>query len=225
MTACQQAAQTPPSFKSLLQQLKRYAILLVTLFGRESPLLIVVVQMIKNLENYGDYARTTMTKQTIASIMWVLHSQSRHFSAGQMSNVTTPGSLRDDFMHMMMCIKTTQPVFNGDVPPHLYLPPLIQPANTPTTIPSNKCKRDDSIGGDRTSKNKIIKIQHYHPLIKQALKPVMDHHSKLPRIQTLCAAAGCDANMSSGILGSVHHVDMGDTGGTHSSHIETLVTA
>ena len=31
--------------------------------------------------------------------------------------------------------------------------------------------------------------------------------------------------MSSGILGNVSHVDMGDTGGTHNGHTDTLVTA
>ena len=45
VTACCRVAQTPPGFQELLMQMKRYAILLVTLFGRESPLLIVEIQI------------------------------------------------------------------------------------------------------------------------------------------------------------------------------------
>ena len=56
-----QSSQDPPSFTALLQQLKCYAILLITLFGKESPLLIVVIQMIDSLENYGDFARYNMS--------------------------------------------------------------------------------------------------------------------------------------------------------------------
>ena len=175
-------------------QLKRYAILLVTLFGRKLPLLIVVIQMVDSLERYGDFARHTMSGQTIASIMWVLHTQSHHFAAGLMNSPDTPGSLCDDFIHMMTCIKTTQPVFNRDIPPHLYLPPLIEPSNSPTANPKHKRKRDDSIGGDRSNKTKIIKIQHYHPLLKHALQPVLEHHKKLPHVQALCAVACCDAS-------------------------------
>ena len=194
VTACRRVAQTPPGFQELLMQLKRYAILLVTLFGKESPLLIVLIQMVDSLESYGNFARHTMSRQTIALIMWVLHTQSRHFAAGLMNTPDTPGSLRDDFIHMMTSIKTTQPVFNGDVPPHLYLPPLIEPSNSPTANPNKKRKRDDSIGGDRPNKTRIIKMQHYHPLLKHALQLVLEHHKKLPRVQALCAAAGCDAS-------------------------------
>ena len=137
VTACHRVAKTPPSFEALLQQLKCYAILLITLFGKESPFFIVVIQMIKSLENYGDFARHNMFKQTIASIMWVLHAQSRHFTAGLMTTADTPGSLRDDFLHMITCIKTTQPVFNGDVPPtSTSLLPMSHPTHQLTTHPT-----------------------------------------------------------------------------------------
>ena len=103
-----------------------------------------------------------MSKQTITSIMWVLYSQSYHFAAGLMTTTDTPGSLRDDFIHMITCIKTTQTVFNGDVLPHIYLPPLIDPSNSSTANPNSKKKRDDSIGnGDKPNKTIIIKMQHY----------------------------------------------------------------
>ena len=194
VTACRRIAQTPPNFNAMLQQLKRYATLLVTLFGKESPLLIILIQMIDSLEDYGEYARLSITKQTIASIVWVLHTQSRHFAAGLMISTEAPGSLRDDFAHMLACIKTVQPVFNGEVPPHLYLPPLSDPSTSPTANPNNKRKREDTTTGDRQNKSKIIKLQHYHPLLKAAMEPVMEVHKKLPRIQALCSAAGCDSN-------------------------------
>ena len=194
VTACRRVAETPPNFNALLMQLKRYCTLLMTLFGRESPLLIVVIQMVESLEGYGDFARRMMSLQTIAGIMWVLHTQSRNFAAGLMPKPDSPGSLRDDFIHMLTCIKTIQPVFNGDVPPHLYLPPLIPPSPSSSTNQSNKCKRDSNNDGDRLTKSKIIKMQHYHPIIKKALEPVLQHHTKLPRIQALCTAAGCEPN-------------------------------
>ena len=93
VTACRRVAQTPLGFQELLMQLKRYAILLVTLFRRESPLLIVLIQMVDSLQSYRDFARHTMSRQTIASIMWVLHTQSRHFAARLMNTPDTPGSL------------------------------------------------------------------------------------------------------------------------------------
>lgn len=150
--------------------------------------------MIESLENYGDFARHNMSRQTIASIMWILHTQSRHFAAGLMTTADTQGSLRDDFLHMITCIKTTQPVFNGDVPPHLYLPPSNEPSNSPTANPSNKRKREETSTTDRPTKTKIIKMQHYHPIIKKAVQPVLDYHKKLLRIQALCTAAGCEAS-------------------------------
>ena len=48
--------------------------------------------------------------------MWVLHTQSCHFAAGLMPSPVAPGSLRDDCLHMLACVKTVQPVINGDVP-------------------------------------------------------------------------------------------------------------
>lgn len=165
----------------------------MTLFGRESPLHIVALQMIESLEGYGDYTRMTVSKQTIASIMWILHTQSCHFATVLMITADSPGSLCNNFIHMLTCIKTTQPVFNGDVP-HLYLPPLIAPSSSPTANPSNKRKRDNSNDGDCQTKTKIIKMQHYHPIIKAAIQPILKQHNKLPHIQALCAAAGCEPN-------------------------------
>ena len=119
VTACYRVAVTPPGFSALLMQLKRYSILLITLFGKESPLLIVVIQMVDGLESYSDFTRHTLSCQTIDSIIWVLHTQSHQFAAGLMASPDTPGSLCDNFIHMMICIKITQPVFHRDVPPHL----------------------------------------------------------------------------------------------------------
>ena len=85
--------------------------------------------------------------------------------------------------------------FNGDLPPTLYLPPLIPPSLAPTATPNNLPKRDHSdTGGDRTTKAKIIKMQHCYPLLKETLKPVLQHHNKVIRIQAICLAAGCEAS-------------------------------
>ena len=40
--------------------------------------------MLGSLEGYSDSAQSTITKQTIASILWIILLQSRHFAVGQM---------------------------------------------------------------------------------------------------------------------------------------------
>ena len=101
-----------------------------------------------------------MTKQTITSIMLVLHfTQFCHFAARLMPTADTPGSLRDNFIHMVNCVKTTKLVFNCNILPKLYLAFHHDPASSPTANPTNKAKEkrwevlEEMIVGLTNSKN------------------------------------------------------------------------
>ena len=125
-------AKSPTSFAQLLQLLKRFANLLIALFGSSCPLLVEILGLMKHLEGYSDYAKGNMSLQTIASIVWLVHLQSRKFAAGKM--IGSDGILAE-FSVMCGCVETKGPVVYGDVPAVLYKP------TTSTTTNNNSNKR------------------------------------------------------------------------------------
>jgi hypothetical protein len=58
-----------------------------------------------------------MSHQTIVSILWITHLQSRHYAAGAMKGKT---ALKAEFTNMMNTILTKAPVIHMDTPPTLY---------------------------------------------------------------------------------------------------------
>lgn len=110
-------AKSPGNFGDMLKQIKCYGNLLFALFGYRCPLLCEVQDLIEDLDDYSENARKNTSRKTTATIMWILHLQSRHFAAGHMEGNR---ALLASYRYMSNSVRTIQPVVNGDVPEELY---------------------------------------------------------------------------------------------------------
>ena len=182
-------ATCPQSFDELLHHIRRYGNLIFSLFGDQSPMFLLLKQVVKDISQYGEVAQENLSLQSIASILWIIHLQSRHFAAGKL--LTTEAVL-PEFNHMMHCINSSLPIMHGEVPPALYQPSA--PTHDSSTTSTKKRKNTFDTKTPSTKKAKIIKLQHYHPALKKALKPFIDGEGKLPRVQQLCMAANTTAD-------------------------------
>ena len=110
-------AKAPASFEKLVSQIKMFGNLIFAFFGHRCPLLIELHDILDDLNEYSEYARKNTSRKTLATILWILHLQSRHFAAGKMEG---SHSLIAPYRYMITSVRTTQPVFNGNVPEDLY---------------------------------------------------------------------------------------------------------
>jgi hypothetical protein len=152
-----------------------------------------------DLEEYQDVARSTMTRQTMASMLWIIHLQARRFSAGLMMGTN---ALLPEFANMCNHIKTKMPIQHGDVPQALLTNHTPKP-----TGPSNHRKNDSNHEGSKDNPTKKPKVEiedkdywkviyhdkTYHPKIKAAMAPFLNWY-KLPMIKTLCSISRCAVN-------------------------------
>ena len=108
-------AKSPKSFGQLVQLLKRFANLLIAIFGPSCPLYVEIVALLKHLEGYGDYAKGNMSLQTMASVTWLVHLQARNFASG----IMTGGGegILAEFSVMCGCVQTKLPVVYGNTRP------------------------------------------------------------------------------------------------------------
>ena len=133
-----------------------------------------------------------MSLRTVATIMWIIHLQARHFAAGDMKGAT---ALRSDFLFMKNSLKMRQELQHGDVPPELYA----QPTSTSTkrtggtaglldqTVDQKKGRRTvDGQSTDARGGLQFLDRDCYHPIIKAALKPVFDALDKRPQVRMMC---------------------------------------
>jgi hypothetical protein len=186
-------ASAPTSFDGLVKRIKRFGNLLFAVFGDTSALFMQIEDMIIALDSYGEYARTTMSHQTIASILWILHLQARHYSAGAMKGSK---ALKAEFTMMMNAITTKAPVLHMDTPPKLYTPtttgnsvkrpPSPQPA-TPHQPADKKHKPNNN-----ADKYKLVDRNIMNAKMKIAMKPILSL-PKVPNMGRICRAARVNA--------------------------------
>ena len=182
-------AKVPHAFDPLVKHIQRYANLLFTTCGNQSPLLIALDEIIDALDDYNDTARNNMTVKTFASILWVIMLQSRHFAAGKMEG---PEAFLPAFTNMTNCIRIAAPVINGMVPSALYSTPTApkrdrQPDTT--SPPTKKSKQEHNTKDIETVKRSDI----YNPKMAAAMKPFTTR-DRLPIVGVLCAAARTRSN-------------------------------
>ena len=188
VVAVQRAAEGPKLFAALLSQLKRFGNLIHALFGEDCPLFIALEEMVESLNEYGDIARATMSLQTMSSIVWITHLQSRHFAAGLMVGATAQLAA---FTMMLNCINTMQPVVHGEVPPALYRPSPPVKQESSFRMKRNGSEVPATEGPTRHKrKASIVKMEHYHPKLKVAMAPLMIKGEKLPGVELMCRVAG-----------------------------------
>ena len=106
-------AESLKTFAQLLTLIKRFVNLLYAIFGKFCPLLLELDKVVKFLEEYGETAISRMSKNTMASVTWIIHLQARHFTDGLM---VPPNPFIPEFILMSTALQTKQQVTYGDVP-------------------------------------------------------------------------------------------------------------
>jgi hypothetical protein len=113
-------ATAPANHAGLLKVIKQFGNLIFAIFSKDSPLFIQINDIVKDLENFEETAQANLSRQSIASILWILHLQSHHFASGLM---TGDQAILAEFQHMRNNIRMKLPIQHGDVPRELFLPP------------------------------------------------------------------------------------------------------
>ena len=161
---------SPGTFGGLLKYLKRLGNFLFAIFGEGCPLLENLEACIIDLDGYNETARLNMTRRSIASILWIVHLQSRYFSAGLMKGQT---ALKAEFSHMCNCIKMKLSVEHGEVPTELYVQKLKKHTKPSNRVSSEPAKRKKT-GHEETHEAPTINRDCYHPKIQAALRPFLE---------------------------------------------------
>jgi hypothetical protein len=86
-------AKVPTDQEKFMLLLERYANLLFALFTDECPFYKCVLRVIRSLKEYSRNARARLSLTTKASILWVIHKQSRRFAIGEVT-------VLEEFSHM-----------------------------------------------------------------------------------------------------------------------------
>jgi hypothetical protein len=183
-------ATAPSSFDGLVKRIKRFGNLIYATFGETSALFMQLEDMITALDTYGEYARNTMSHQTIASILWITHLQARHYSAGAMKGEK---ALKAEFTTMMNAIMTKVPVLHMDTPPKLYTSPTDK--SNKRQLPTNQESNDESPTKKHQPNNdryQLIERNLMNPKMKIAMKPILSLQ-RIPNMGKICRAARINA--------------------------------
>jgi hypothetical protein len=185
------SAKVPQQFDGLVKHIQRYANLIFTAFGNQSPLLLALDEIIDALEEYNDTARSNMSVKTIAAILWVIMLQSRHFAAGKMEE---PNAYLPAFTNMTNCIRIAAPVINGMVPTSLYISPTTtkreRQADSSPSAPASKKRKTDNVKSDIET---VKRPEIYNAKMATAMKPFTTRE-RLPILGVLCSAARTRSN-------------------------------
>ena len=190
-------ASAPISFDGLVKRIKRFGNLLFAIFGESSALFMQLEDMIEALDAYGEYARSTMTHQTIASILWITHLQSRHYAAGAMKGNK---AIKAEFTTMMNAIITKAPVIHMDTPPTLYQQEHKQ-SNKRTDHPSDKpdqqyqqqeYQKKKQKTNDSPDRFQLVDRNVMHTKMKLAMAPILNLQ-RVPNMGKICRAARINA--------------------------------
>ena len=190
-------ASAPTTFDGLVKRIKRFGNLLFAIFGETSALFMQLEDMIIALDVYGEYARSSMTHQTIASILWITHIQARHYSAGAM---TGDKALKAEFTNMMNAIITKAPVIHMDTPPKLYQAEQKSPGKRDAPSPGRNDTPNNQYDQDRKKQKvddnrdrfQLTERNVMHPKMKHAMDPILKLN-RVPNMGKICRAARINA--------------------------------
>lgn len=196
VTTTKTKASIPTTFDNMLKRIKRFANFVFAIFGNISPLFLQLEDIINDLDDYFPVARDQMTRQTMASILWIIHQQARHFSSGLMSG---DNAILPQFINMCNFIRMRWAINDGSVPIQMYTetkkdsgpsnPKKKQPPLQPNP-PDKRFKPNPNPNHNPDLDYTIIKRECYHPKLKQAMAPFANWPKK-PMIRSLCRTARC----------------------------------
>ena len=185
----------PQSYDHMIKQLKRFTNLVYALFGESSPLVQALEVVINELEDQTEVAIAKISKENIASILWIIMLQSRHFAAGQMIPAD-PYIASFQVLINNLEMKNIHNISHGEVPPELYTPKIAAPS-----IKRNRNEQEDQQQQNEeqrrkrlaTEKNKVEtwmeRPEIYNPKVKSDMATIKSMKPR-PTITKLCKAAG-----------------------------------
>ena len=162
-------AKAPKTFFQLLKLIKRFVNLIYALFGTSSHLFVQLETVVGLLDEYGDTVISNMSQKTMASIVWIIRLQARHFAKGHMKEHHL---LKPEFLIMLSDLQARRKVTYGDVPPALYdnRSTNQKSINDSSNSSSNKRKFGGDTDGGAKKKPKIVKIESYNTKIQEKWK-------------------------------------------------------
>ncbi len=207
VTATKIKATAPESFTNCIYQLQTFGNLLEKIFGELCPLLLALDTVIEELENFTDTERATYSKQSYASILWIIKEQARSFTSG---NMIGPNEVQPAFQLMLNNIQTRIPIVHGGVPTELYLAAKGSQNGSGNhgagTGGGGRPKRElnqdgGGAGPDQHKKRKtaagaflrpyeVERGDVFHKDMKKAMDKFLTADPR-PSIKQICAVAGC----------------------------------
>lgn len=179
----------PQTYDDLVKQLKRFCNLCYALFGDVSPMVLILVHIIDILEEFNDVEQSSMTWESIASILWIVMLQARSFAAGDLKD---PDSTIPVFQYMGVALQSRRDISHGGVPSSLYIlhkpSPHKRPASPPSD-PQGKDKKQKTTGNDYTP---ISRANIYNKDMKSAMAGLAAMTPR-PTIRNICKAASISA--------------------------------
>jgi hypothetical protein len=146
-----------------------------------------IEDIIVALDAYGEYARSAMSHQTIASILWITHLQSRHYAAGAMKGKK---AIKAEFTNMLNAIITKAPVIHMDTPPALYTtsPATLKKKREEPTSPAIESPTKKQKGNDNNNdKYKLVERNVMNTKVKLAMAPILAL-DRIPNMGKICRA-------------------------------------
>lgn len=159
-------AKVPECSTKWLQILKRFTNLLFLVFSPSSPLYRKCLEIVKALWEYPSEVVAHLPQHAKASILWILHLQSRHFAQGKM----VPDAAGDD-----ICLPAFSQMYHSICSSNVHLVSVAGlPSKLTSAPPPDKKKRQQPTGEDDadtspTKKQKKQEEQQWHPRLKAAL--------------------------------------------------------
>ena len=196
-------ATVPEDSQKWLQVLKRFTNLLFVVFTPSSPLYIKCLDIIKALWAYQTEIISSLSMHAKASIMWILHLQSRHFAQGKMVPDTSGN---------IVCLPAFSQMYHSICSENIHLVSIAGlPAKlTPTTKPAQvtpekdlKRKRGKGANNDEeeAEPKRREKEEHpWNPKLKEALAGPLKQ-AKFPglaQIKKFCGLAAGDMVIPNG---------------------------
>ena len=156
-------AVVPESAEDFLLMLRRFANLLFALFSSQCPLYKEMHALISGLKTLSPNARSKLTKDTKAAMLWIILLQARRFAQGKMAG---EDACLWEFTHLQLCIKqkTCQQITHMELPSELVAAPKKRKDNTVTPDPDKPSKNPRVDDQERPPQNALLKSAFEQPL-------------------------------------------------------------
>ena len=169
-------AVVPSTAEDFMTMLRRYANLLFALFTGQSPMYQAMYDIIKDFKDMAPQARSALSQETKAAILWITLLQSRRFAHG---NMTGENPCLWEFTNMRNMVKAKSCMFIN----HQELPADLLHTKKRKVADTDNAAKDDRIT-DRSTQRQST----FHPLIRKLLATPLKtaNNPSVAQICTFC---------------------------------------